>query len=1199
MTHTLHLPDIIIIIVFIALTLYMGLRFVRKKQSTQSYFLAKGRVPAWAIGISLLSTMISSVTFLAYPGEGFSSNWILLVQGLMVPVVLLGMIWFVVPLYRKVIGLSTYEYFEKRFGSFARYYSSLAFVLRQFSAMGTIFFLLALALSNMIGCNTTVMVTVIGVIIITINLLGGIEAVIWLDVLQGFLLFASGIICLCILLFSATGGPAAVWQIAKDNGRTGFGPYDLNFTRLTFAVMAINGIFYAIQKYGTDQTVVQRYLTAKTDRAAIRASLLGVLLTVPVWTLFMFIGTALFVFYHQHPLPAGIRADAIFPYFIMTRLPTGVVGFILSAMISAAICSLSADLNSLGAVGVEDYYKKLRPGRPDTQYLKAGRWMVVAGGILSILIAMLYVRAGSEGVLGIVFTLYAIFSGGISGIFLLGIFSARTNRQGINIGIIACILFTAYAFLTSTRIGTEGHQTLLLDLGRYNFTQHKLMLGVYSHLVVIAVGYVASLFYPRPVLDRNLLYRGWRAACREEKADRARVAVPILCIGILCLTAIAAPAFAQDSLARPPFQYKISYEKGKGNLDRLAALYHNTTEWEARKKELRSCMFETLELSPLPAKPSGAPIVTPWRKMDGYEVQNVAIEILPGVYVNGSLYRPLKIRGKIPAILNPDGHWEKQRYRPDCQIRCAAEARMGAMAFNYDMFGWGESLLQFKSEDHRTPLSMSLQILASLRIIDYLSSLKETDKNRIAITGGSGGGTQTVLVTALDDRIKVSVPVVAVSAYFYGGCPCESGRPIRLCAGGTNNVELAAMAAPRPQLLISDGKDWTNRMPVHDFPYLQHVYAMYGDSGKVENVHLPDEGHDYGPSKRTAMYKFMARHLGLDLSAIQDKNGQIDESKCRVEEESALYVFGQHGENLPANAVKGFENLTKVWEDAKGKANKDANDNAKKDAPMPRQRYKVAVVDLMILKRQKLGAFPLTKKIGADGVEVDMGGLGPRETFDSQLATDSVLQQFLDTARALHLEISSLGMTGFYAQSFATRPTYRRMIADCIAAMQNLHVKVGFLPLGVQGDLVKNPELRPAIVERLKVAGSMAEQAGVIIGIETSLSAAEEAKLLDEVGSPAIRSYFNFANAIEARRDLCEELRTLGKDRICQIHCTNTDGVWLQNDSAIDMHKVKETLDAMGWSGWLVIERSRDAKDPHNVKANFGANTRYMKSIFQ
>lgn len=506
----LHVIDIIIIIGFLVLTLYFGFRFARKQQTTSGYFLAKGRVPAWAIGMSLLATLISSVTFLAYPGTGYSGNWILLVQGLMVPVVLLVAIWFIVPLFRKVIGLSTYEYFEKRFGGFARYYSSLAFVLRQFSGMGTVLFLLSLALDEMTGGNTIVMITIVGLIIIAVNLMGGIEAVIWLDVFQGFMLFASGIICLSVILFSTDGGPAQVWDIAKANGRTGFGPYEFDLTRLTFFVMAINGIFYAIQKYGTDQTVVQRYLTARSDKAAIRASLMGILLTVPVWMLFMFIGTALFAFYQQHQLPGGLRAESVFPHFIMSQLPTGVRGLILSAMISAAICSLSADLNSLAAVGVEDYYKKMRPARTDKEYLKAGRWIVVISGLLAILVATFYISAGNEGVLGIVFTLYAIFSGGIVGVFLLGLFSARANRQGVNIGIIACVLFTGYAFLTSTQIGVGDNKRLLLDLGKYNFGHDKLMLGVYSHLVVIGVGYIASLFFPKPVLDKNLLYSGWR-----------------------------------------------------------------------------------------------------------------------------------------------------------------------------------------------------------------------------------------------------------------------------------------------------------------------------------------------------------------------------------------------------------------------------------------------------------------------------------------------------------------------------------------------------------------------------------------------------------------------------------------------------------------------------------------------------------------
>jgi SSS family solute:Na+ symporter len=522
MNASIHFIDYLIIASFLLATLYFGFRFSKNQKTTKAYFLAQGRIPTWAIGLSLLSTLISSVTFLAYPGTGYSSNWILLVQGLMVPVVLLTVIWFIVPLYRKVIRLSTYEYFEQRFGSFARYYSSVAFVLRQFSGMGTVLFLLAIALNNIIGGNMMMAVCIVGLIIITVNLLGGIEAVIWLDVFQGFMLFASGIICFCVLLFSTQGGPTEVFRVAQANGRTGFGPYEIDFTRLTLIVMVINGAFYAIQKYGTDQTVVQRYLTAKTDKAAVRASLMGILLTVPVWMIFMFIGTALFVFYKQQPLPEGLRAEAVFPYFIKTRLPVGVVGLIISAMISAAVCSLSADLNSLAAVGMEDYYKKIRKNREDKHYLSASRWIVVFSGVLTILIGMLYVNAGSEGVLGIVFTLYAIFSGGIVGVFLLGLFSSRANRQGITIAILVCVVFTAYAFLTSTKIGLGENKKLLLDLGRYNFSHDKLMLGVYSHLVVIVVGYLASLFYPKPVIDKNLLYSGWLANRRTPAAVESR-----------------------------------------------------------------------------------------------------------------------------------------------------------------------------------------------------------------------------------------------------------------------------------------------------------------------------------------------------------------------------------------------------------------------------------------------------------------------------------------------------------------------------------------------------------------------------------------------------------------------------------------------------------------------------------------------------
>lgn len=268
-------------------------------------------------------------------------------------------------------------------------------------------------------------------------------------------------------------------------------------------------------------------------------------------------------------------------------------------------------------------------------------------------------------------------------------------------------------------------------------------------------------------------------------------------------------------------------------------------------------------------------------------------------------------------------------------------------------------------------------------------------------------------------------------------------------------------------------------------------------------------------------------------------------------------------------------------------------------AQSKKQRYKVAVIDLMLLKRQKLGAIPLAREVGADGLEIDMGGLGKRPTFDNKLLIDSIRKQFKDKAKEEGIEFSSVAMTGYYAQSFCQRDSFERSIGDCITTMNLLGVKTGFLPMGVQCDLVKDPSLRNAVVERLKLVGKMAEAAHVVIGIETPLPAEEEVKLLKEIGSPAIKIYVNFADIIASGRDIHRELKTLGRKRICMIHCTNKDGVWLEQDPEIDMYAIKKTLKKIRWRGWLVIERSRDAKEPSNVRKNFSTNVKYVKAVFQ
>ena len=270
------------------------------------------------------------------------------------------------------------------------------------------------------------------------------------------------------------------------------------------------------------------------------------------------------------------------------------------------------------------------------------------------------------------------------------------------------------------------------------------------------------------------------------------------------------------------------------------------------------------------------------------------------------------------------------------------------------------------------------------------------------------------------------------------------------------------------------------------------------------------------------------------------------------------------------------------------------------DSPAPPPPdYPVGVCDWMILKRQRLGAFKLAAEIGADGVEVDMGGLGDRPTFDNKLADPAVRDQFLAEAQACGLRICSIAMSGFYAQSFAEREGIDRVVHDTIDTTVALGVKTIFLPLGVRSDLVRHPELRPAVVERLRSAGRRAADSGVVVGIETAYDAAGEKALLDEIESPAVQSYFNLANALQNGRDLDAELRTLGAARICQIHASNQDGFWLEKDPQVDLPALRRTLEAISWRGWLVIERSRDAGDARNVRGNFGANARELKRVFQ
>lgn len=500
-----------IIVAYMVALIAIGARFSRRQTSTERYFVAKRSIPAWAMGLSLLATLISSVTFIAYPGSAYAGDWSNLVPGLMTAPVLMLVAVVIIPFYRRAVGMSAYEYFGKRFGYPARVYSSIAFALGHFSKMGFVFYLLALTVTSMTGWNTERVIVGVGVITVCYTLIGGIEAVIWADVLQGFALWAGIAICIGYLLFGFPGGPPAILHLAWSSGKISLGSTAADLSKPTILVLGLYGFFYYLQRYVADQTIVQRYLVARSDRDALRGIVLGSALCIPVWSLFMLIGTLCWVFYHSagEKLPGYIaKADQVFPYFITQHVPAGLAGLFLAALFGAAMANLSSDLNALSAIGVEDYYRHFRPDSTERQRLRVAKRVVAAAGALCVAIASVLAKTNGTA-LSLWYTVSAVVAGGLCGLFLLAFLAERAGAAAAYIGIGASLAFTTWATLT-----LDGGK--VWNLGPYNFPFHNYMIGVIGHVLVWGVGYAASFAIPnRDPLTREMTLWGWRRLQRS------------------------------------------------------------------------------------------------------------------------------------------------------------------------------------------------------------------------------------------------------------------------------------------------------------------------------------------------------------------------------------------------------------------------------------------------------------------------------------------------------------------------------------------------------------------------------------------------------------------------------------------------------------------------------------------------------------
>lgn len=516
--------DVAVIVIYFAVIAGIGLWFARRQTTTETYFVARRAIPAWAMGLSMFATIISSITFIAYPGSAYAGNWNELVPGFMVLGVLAVVGVVLIPFFRHAVGMSAYEYFEKRFGYGARVYSSLAFIAWHFSKMGFVVYLLALTITGMTGWNVYAVILVSGLVTVLYTFFGGLEAVIWTQVIQGLVKGAGVFIIIGILLWIMPGGAGTAFHMANEQHKFSLGSCDLNLGQKgNIFVMSLYGFFFYLQKYAADQTLVQRYLAAKSDRDALKGVALGAVLCLPAWAAFMLVGTLLWAYYqlsgetlpaHLHDAAGKIMPDKVFPFFIATKIPVGFAGLFMAALLSAGMSTMSSDLNCLSAVGVEDYYRKLRPDATDRHRLAVGKVIVAVCGLLAIGIAAL-IAWKSDRSLSLYYAISSIVAAGLAGIFLLAFFSRRANRQGLWVGIAAALAFTAWATLTCPKYQ-------IVSLGGWNFTWPEVMIGVIAHVLVLTVGWSASwLFPPEKNVKTEWTIWGWLAKRKAARAEEA------------------------------------------------------------------------------------------------------------------------------------------------------------------------------------------------------------------------------------------------------------------------------------------------------------------------------------------------------------------------------------------------------------------------------------------------------------------------------------------------------------------------------------------------------------------------------------------------------------------------------------------------------------------------------------------------------
>jgi len=449
--------DLAVLAIYALLVTGVGLAFYRRAGTAEGFMTANRRLPGWVVGLSIFGTYLSSITFLALPGKAYASNWTILAFALSMPVAAwIAARWFIA-LYRSTPDVSAYAYLERRFGLWARLYASGFFLLTQVARTGTILFLVALTMQPLTGWSLANIILVTGMLVTLYTVVGGIEAVIWTDAVQSLVLIAGAVITVFIILLGMPAGAGQVYEIAAAHDKFSLGSFSPDFTQATFWVVLMLGFLINLQSFGIDQSYVQRYQAARSLPAARRSIWVGALLFIPVGVVFLLIGTALFAFYTVFPdrlpeaLQAADAADRVYPHFIVTEFPTGIRGLVIAALFAAAMSSIDTSINSSATILMSDYYLRLfRRSAGERDQMRILRISTVVLGVAGTGAALLMISIKST--LDAWWGLASLFSGGMVGLFLLGVLSRRAAGTEAAIAMVTGLLVLAWAAL-SPRLG--------------------------------------------------------------------------------------------------------------------------------------------------------------------------------------------------------------------------------------------------------------------------------------------------------------------------------------------------------------------------------------------------------------------------------------------------------------------------------------------------------------------------------------------------------------------------------------------------------------------------------------------------------------------------------------------------------------------------------------------------------------------------